>query len=246
MSDLISCLCPTFNRPPHSTRLLEESIASFISQDDPNKELIIGNDCPEQRLICDAPNVRVVNFDKRFETLSDKLIAMIEIADGDLICRWDDDDICLPHRLSYSRKKLGDDLEWRPGNYIWWLEGKRELHRIEHPGNTHCMALWRRSVLELIDGYPAKRSGDEDQQFNQKLERAGISSHLGEIIPNDAVFYVYRWGVSSTHLSGRRELQEHWDAIGDRSIESGSFDITPKRWPILDRLNELIGETVTI
>jgi cellulose synthase/poly-beta-1,6-N-acetylglucosamine synthase-like glycosyltransferase len=63
---LVSCVCPTYNRPPHYHHLLEEAIESFLRQDYPNKELIVLNDCPGQELICDGPGVRVVNVGERF------------------------------------------------------------------------------------------------------------------------------------------------------------------------------------
>jgi len=42
---LVNCVCPTYNRPPHYQRLLEEAIASFLRQDHPNKELIALDGC---------------------------------------------------------------------------------------------------------------------------------------------------------------------------------------------------------
>src|SRR5690349_243347 len=51
----VSCICATYNRPPHFQWLLEEAIESFLRQDYAEKELIVLNDCPEQELLCDAP-----------------------------------------------------------------------------------------------------------------------------------------------------------------------------------------------
>jgi glycosyltransferase involved in cell wall biosynthesis len=68
---LVSCICPTYNRPPHHQHLLEEAIESFLRQDYANKELIVLNDCPGQELLCDAPGVRVVNAAERFPSISD-------------------------------------------------------------------------------------------------------------------------------------------------------------------------------
>jgi hypothetical protein len=58
----VSCICPTFNRLPGSQWLLEEAIESFLRQDYAYKELLVLNDCPGQELICDAPDVFVINF----------------------------------------------------------------------------------------------------------------------------------------------------------------------------------------
>jgi len=235
----VSCLMPTYNRCPDRQHLVDEALHSFLLQDYPDKELIICNDTPGQQLNFAEvekgieflqQGVRVFNLETRFPTLSDKLMWMIERARGEVLCRWDDDDICLPHRLSYSMDKLGDDLEWRPGNYYYCPFA--ETIYVEHPGNTHCMAVWRREVLNEIGGYPPKASGWEDQAFNKALHRAGVSEWLGEIIPAEDIFYLYRWGVSDRHLSGKgggtpEGMQRHYDHIGIQEIDKDLFNLDP-------------------
>ena len=66
---LVSCICPTYNRPPSHKYLVEEAIESFLRQTYPNKEMVVVNDCPGQDLLCDAPDVRVVNVPERFPTI---------------------------------------------------------------------------------------------------------------------------------------------------------------------------------
>jgi glycosyltransferase involved in cell wall biosynthesis len=51
----VSCICPTYNRPPNYQWLLEEAIESFLRQDYAEKELLVLNDCAGQELVCDAP-----------------------------------------------------------------------------------------------------------------------------------------------------------------------------------------------
>ena len=116
----ITCLMPTYNRATGAMHLLEEAVESFLRQDCPDKELIICNDTPGQTLRCDAPGVVVLNTGRRFRTLSDKIQYMIDHSTGTYLCRWDDDDIHLPHRLSYSFRRLSEyteRLEWRSTNY---------------------------------------------------------------------------------------------------------------------------------
>tara|TARA_R110002020_G_scaffold12409_6_gene45499 strand:- start:6946 stop:7707 length:762 start_codon:yes stop_codon:yes gene_type:complete len=226
---MISCLMPTYNRCPKSKNLLDEAVQSFLLQDYEDKELIICNDTPGQKLVLDVEGVRVFNLNGRFTTLSHKLIWMIEKAKGDILCRWDDDDICLPHRLSYSMRKLGDSLEWRAANY--WYCPPGETIYVKHPGNTHCMALWRREVLGKIGGYPPNASGWEDQAFNKAVFEAGVSPYLGEVIPAQDIFYLYRWGVSPRHLSGSGGgevgLQNHYNKIGERPVTKEAFELSP-------------------
>ena len=225
----ISCLMPTYNRCAKEQFLIEESIQSFLFQDYEDCELIICNDTPNQKLNFHHEKVIVQNVPERFETLSDKIQYMIDQSTGDALCRWDDDDISLPHRLSYSAKKLGGRLEWRPENY--WYCPKAETHYNEFAGNTHVTSLWRREVLEQFGGsYPEKASGWEDQQFNIQLNESGVNS-CGEIIPPEDIFYLYRWGVSHKHLSGtgggNEGLQNHYDAIGREHVDQGVFVLDP-------------------
>jgi cellulose synthase/poly-beta-1,6-N-acetylglucosamine synthase-like glycosyltransferase len=45
---LVSCVCPTHNRPPHYQYLLEEAVESFLRQDYPNKEMIVSTTAPDK------------------------------------------------------------------------------------------------------------------------------------------------------------------------------------------------------
>jgi hypothetical protein len=171
----VSCLCPTFNRFPQEGHLVNEAVESFLRQDHADCELIICNDTPGQTLVSPDPRVRVFNLPERLPTQSDKIEFMLGVATGELFCRWDDDDISLPWRLSLSEAKLGDRLEWRPENY-WYVPKGGRMAEVRSPGNTHIMAIWRRETLERIGGYPAKRAGGEDQEFNQASHRPDVLS----------------------------------------------------------------------
>lgn len=225
----ISCLCPTYNRAPHNIHLVAEAVESFLRQDYPDKELIICNDTPGQFLSCLAPGVRVYNLPYRFPTLSAKIIWMIGEATGDALCRWDDDDISLPHRLSYSVRQLGDKLEWHPEEYIYAPRGG-PWEAVAGAANTHITALWRREVLEQIGGYPPNLSGIEDQAFNQALVKYGIRQWACHI-PHHEIFYVYRWGFSPCHLSGQgggpQQLQSYYDSLAQRGTQNGTFAVHP-------------------
>lgn len=231
----ISCLCPTFNRYPQLSFLLEESVECFLRQDYADKELLILNDTPGQKLTYDGPDrgrVRIFNSQIRLPDLSAKIQYLIDRAAGDSFCRWDDDDLCLPWRLSYSAARLGDRIEWRPENF-WFANGANPWKEDHHPGNTHVAGIFRREALRAIGGrYPAGFSGGEDLTFNRLLAEAGHPQR-GELIATEEMFYVYRWGTGSSHLSGvsdgsQRPHQAHWDAIGRQAIVPGSFEVLPQ------------------
>ncbi len=237
---MIGCILLTYNRFSSNREfLLSESLESFLRQTHEDSVLLICNDTPGQKLHVDPglrQRVRIFNFDQRFPFLTDKIQAMIDQnLDCDMFCRWDDDDISLSNRLALSYERLTERnrLEWRPTNYVWSMApGKYEM--ISNPGNTHVMSLWRRKVLEAFpEGkYPQRISGWEDQTFNQYLSKFHIPQSDGERIAERDITYVYRWGSSDRHLSGRsngknESLQAHYDLIGTQAIRPGDFLIHP-------------------
>ena len=99
---MLSCKMITYGRVEY----LEESLQSFLNQDyDGEKELVIINDYPEQKLIFDHPDVRIFNLDYTFPTIGDKENFAVSQCKGDTIIVWDDDDLALPNHL----KNIGLD-----------------------------------------------------------------------------------------------------------------------------------------
>jgi hypothetical protein len=147
---LVSCICPTYARPPEYQHLLEEAIESFLRQAYPNKELTVLDDCPEQELVCDAPGVRVINMPERFTTLGDKYNAAVALSRGELIAPWEVDDISLPWRLSLSVERLGDGGYFNP-RVCWFLDGTG-LHFEPVGGFGHNLSLYPRSAFEAAGG----------------------------------------------------------------------------------------------
>lgn len=231
---MISCLMPTYNRMgTQAEYVVHEAVECFLRQDYTDSELIICNDTPGQSLVFDHPRVKVFNC-SRFANLSAKIQFMIDKAQGDILCRWDDDDIHLPHRLSYSLKKLGDKKEWRPSNYFFDCGHLKEA---DGAANSHVMSLWRRSVLQDFTGanngiYPQGFSGMEDQAFNRELRGCGQDSG-GERIPTGEIFYLYRWATGGFHLSGKgggpahNPHQAHWDELGNHRTQAGTYYLRP-------------------
>jgi hypothetical protein len=182
---------------------------------------------------------------------------MLEQAQGNYICRWDDDDISLPWRLSYSVAKLFGAtppkgtlrgmsqwrwdppsgfptlMEWRPENH-WYFPKGGKLQETKHPGNTHIMSIWHRDlILKQNVAYPGRvcPSGYEDQTFNQHLFKLGYPRY-GDILPTPYMFYLYRWGTGSLHLSGKgggERMQQTYRELADTPIVEGTFDLKP-RW----------------
>jgi glycosyltransferase involved in cell wall biosynthesis len=225
---LVSCICPTYNRAPNHLHLIEEAIESFLRQTYPNKELIVFNDCPGQELVCDAPGVRVVNVSERFPTLGNKLNAAINLARGELLAPWEDDDISLPWRLSLSVERLGDADYFNPQRY-WYWDGDRL--RFDHGmGYGHKNSLFTRSAFREVGGYPAA-SGPHDHMMDAALRNAVRwvgpgTSEQGEL-SRDEWYYIYRWIVSPVHLTGSGAPDEFYRELGSQPVTEGRFVLQP-------------------
>jgi glycosyltransferase involved in cell wall biosynthesis len=223
---LVSCICPTYNRPPHYQHLIEEAIESFLRQNYPNKELIVLNDCPGQELICDAPGVRVVNVAERFSSIGDKYNACVGLARGELIAPWDDDDISLPWRLSLSVERLGDGDYFNPRCY-WFLDNDG-LHT-DHPvGYAHNASLFRRKALEGVGGYPSLSVGADATVDTAFSGLAHVVDPLrgDKELATSEWFYIYRWGVSPAHGSSRG-VEDFYREVGEMPVVEGRFHLSP-------------------
>ena len=171
MSDLpgVSLLCATFGRPPGLTYLTEECIQSFLVQDYLGpKELVILNDCASQELICDEPNVRVVNVTERYSSLGAKRNALVSLACYDLLAPADDDDIFLPHRISLSVRMLGSAEYFNPRAY-WFLNAGFPIKHEQLTGYAHNASIFRKSAWLTVGGYDDHCR--EDATMDEKLRR---------------------------------------------------------------------------
>lgn len=170
---MVSCIMPTYGRPDY----VAESIAMFLAQDYPAKELIILNDCPGQILEGEFPDVRIVNAPERWKSLGHKRNAAIELAQGDFIAVWDDDDVYLPWRLSYSMQRM-QELQlplYCPAEY-WAYWGADDLHHNQSYLDWiyHPLVIFQRELWKTVGGYPAKTMGEDTVFFRKVLKHLGI------------------------------------------------------------------------
>ena len=99
---LVSCIMPTYGRPDY----VAESVAMFLAQDYPNKELIVLNDCAGQVFTGEFPDVRLINEPSRSRTIGEKRNRCVSMASGEVVAVWDDDDVYLPWRLSFTISEM--------------------------------------------------------------------------------------------------------------------------------------------
>lgn len=93
----LSCIMPTSNRH----QFVPNAIAQFLMQDYQNRELIVLDDgaLSVEALVPPHPMIRYYRVDTR-QTLGEKRNMACELAEGDVIAHWDDDDWIAPTWLS--------------------------------------------------------------------------------------------------------------------------------------------------
>jgi glycosyltransferase involved in cell wall biosynthesis len=88
-------------------RFVPQAVRSFLTQDYPNKELLVlddGKDAVTDLMPSDS-RIRYVRSDKK-QALGAKRNECVKASYGDLIIHWDDDDWTAPHRIRYQVEAL--------------------------------------------------------------------------------------------------------------------------------------------
>ncbi|PQO37416.1 glycosyltransferase family 2 protein [Bremerella cremea] len=220
---LISCIMPTYGRPDY----VNEAIAMFLAQDYPRKELVILNDCPGQRFACDQPGIHVFNADERYPTLGEKRNAAIELAQGDIMAVWDDDDIYLPWRLSFSlaeMKRLATEF-YRPAEFwAYWGSGPLHNNQAIREWVSHALVMFTKSLWRRVGGYPAQHL-NEDDAFFQRVHEALQQSFISYPLLSEDRFFVLR---------GKSKYEHMCMSGGDSPLDlaPGNFELEPS--PIAD------------
>jgi len=192
---MISCKMITYGR----VEFLEESLQSFLNQDyDGEKELVIVNDYPQQKLIFDHPKVRIFNLDYTFETIGQKENFAVEQCKGDIIAVWDDDDVALPNHLSNIKKYFiegSDLLHWHKGV----LFNVPNIEAITGLGNSGI--VYSRKAWEAIGRHPLENAG-YDMTFVIKIKTMFPNNIIFAEPNDDEVSWFYIWGGRGYHMSG--------------------------------------------
>jgi len=183
----VSVMTCTYGRP----YLLEEAIESFLKQDyRGEKEMVVFNSFVPQRLECQAPGVRIVNWHTRPGTLGECRNLCIEHCRGSHILMLDDDDLILPHYMGMCVEELlKRRLEWvKVGRLIWSTDRKIDGVRNQPAANQF---LFSKKVWAKVGKYPTHNAG-EDRIFEERLE----ANREGGRVPKPAseAGYIYGWG----------------------------------------------------
>ncbi len=217
----VSCQCITYGRPA----LLNEAVESFLRQDYPGpKELVILNDHPE--ILLDefaSVEVKVINVGSRFRTIGEKRNACCGLCTGDIICPWDDDDISLPWRISFTLEQMVNHHYFKPDRLWYWGNGRL----VEKQAVAHAMGAWSKSLFDEVGGYPHLQSGQD--QAIEELFKSSSKRDVRPVQPRD-IFYLYRFpGTGSYHLSahGFGSGFDQAEAFVRQNVKAGRYRIEP-------------------
>lgn len=184
----VSCICLPFGRP----ELLEEAIYAFLQQDyQGQKELIILNDHTKQTLEFDHPEVKIFNILQRFSTVIEKRNAAVALCSHDLIFMWDDEDIYLPHRLSFSVENFDETIGFFKLDeaFVW---GNGRLSGLQK-NVFHNGSCWSRDRFDQVRGYDYMTDYGYDQELEYQFRLKNCDSpNLCDTEPSK-VYSIYRW-----------------------------------------------------
>jgi glycosyltransferase involved in cell wall biosynthesis len=218
---LISCVMPTRGRPEY----VLQSIRYFQAQDYPERELIILADADAsgglRERLPDDPRIRYVERPGR-ETIGAKRNRGAEMARGELIAQWDDDDWYAPGRLSAQAEPilagradvtaLCAEVFFDLDRWEFWT-CTPELHRRLFVRDVHGGTLvYRRGVWRNRAVYPAA-SLAEDAAFLHHAVRRGARLQR---VDAPGLFIYLRHGANAWKFAcGRYVDAKGWKKIGE-------------------------------
>jgi len=235
MSIKISCVCPTHGR----AHIIGEAIESYLRQEPCGfeTELVIVNDCEEQPLVCDAPNVRVINAPP-CRSSCEKFDLSVANALGEYVAWWEDDDISLPWRLRRSVEATnGLQDNYKQSNAWHMLDG---VIMGQGPNFFFGNSIWRKSDYRGASGSGVGVEGYPDHNAHMGIvaslhERGGWYTH--EEAAPEHIYFIYRRSSAVVPDSGfgadhsdpyARQILFHERAINHPQFAPGVQHVVPK------------------
>ncbi len=213
---LISCIMPTHNR----RGFIHLALTCFEAQSYPRKELVVIDDGtdPVSDLLEGRAGVRYARVSRRM-TIGAKRNLACELASGEIIAHWDDDDWYGPRRLAEQAAPLiaqscdvtglvNTHVLEMPAARFWTLSG--DLHHRMFVGDIHGGTLmFRKSLLHQGIRYPEANLAEDAaliRQFTQRRKQIQRVTEAG-------LFVYVRHGSNTWRFDTGRFLDPHgWRA----------------------------------
>jgi len=220
----ITAICLTYRR----AELLEEALQSFLMQDYAGeKELIIINDEPKQKLIFNHSQVVIKNMDDRAPNLATKYNYAASLATGQMIVPWDDDDIYLSHRFSTIANQQQGLLWYTDNMFTDSEDGSLTLTS----GRVHTNHAYSQRFLIRAGAYqrhPSIVSSCGDFAVIGQLRGAVKMVGPDNIMPS----FIYRKNSTSTRNHSTMYIEDYekqWDnyAEANSDYQAGEIHLSP-------------------
>jgi len=215
---MISVLTLTYQRH----YLLEEAIESFLRQDfSGESEMLIINDSYKVEYVFEHPRIRIINLKERFPSVGHKLNFGFSECKYDYIYRLDDDDLMAPWALSHT----WDDITLHPDYEIYRSDGHYFFEHNKFKGissNVNNGNVYTKKYLSRIEIPKSSFGEDYAMTFN-------FNANI-YVSPDEQKTMIYRWGMSTYHISGMGDISndninEWTDSI--TSLEEGTLILYP-------------------
>lgn len=203
--DLVSCIMPTADR----RTFVPAAIDYFLAQTYPHKELIILDDGkePVADLVPDNPSVRYFHQAEGL-TLGAKRNRLCELARGDIIAHWDDDDWYAPRRLERQMAVLKETGKSLCGiERLFYFDTLRQTaFQYTYKGhNRHWLSLlcYHRNLWQA-NPFPNIQVGS-DTRFLWHVDQRHMA-----VMENDGLNVCF---IHGTNVSPKRTGGQHWQAL---------------------------------
>jgi predicted O-methyltransferase YrrM len=212
---VVSCIMPTADRPS----LVPQAIQYFLRQDYPNRELIILDDgaAPIEDSIPADSRIRYHRMARRL-SMGEKHNLACEMAQGDIIVHWDDDDWMANRRISYQVGELLRQppmtlcglarlIYYQPSTDLAWEYVYPQNNRPWVCGNSFCYEkeFWQKNP------FPSRNEG-ADTVWVWGLRNRKVLAHP------DHTFYVAI--IHSKNTSPKRPGKPLWRQYSSEGVRS--------------------------
>lgn len=200
---LITCVMVTEGRWP----LMKKSIDCYLNQSYMNKNLVILSQGSSEinfsieDYVSKHNDITFLSVPKRLSLGALRNLS-VEIATGDIICQWDDDDLYHPHRIITQYKNLSMNENNSASIYCDFLKYfklKKTIYWCDWSGEPPLInkflcgsvMFWKRFFYDFMPFYPEKgnqSNKEEDLHVLSKLKSKGI---LCPVFAGHQYIYVY-------------------------------------------------------
>jgi len=203
---LISCVCVTKNR----LDLLKKSIFCYINQGYSNKKLtILSQSSPYINLQIKKHIQELKRTDIEFFeapeniSLGEMRNISVELANGEIICQWDDDDLYHPDRIRTQFDALRKDKNNIASLYcdflkyfahtkeIYWCDWSEKQADFSHKFLCGSIMFYKYLFYEFSQFYPSTGPCSDKEEDLNVLEKICKKGKIEPILNGNHYIYVY-------------------------------------------------------